>query len=127
MQSLVAAFNSHRLFTNDLALTLKFPQLTVLSLRETDITDSGLAQILSGSPNLRTLDIVWTQVNGEGLSDVSDKCPYLESIDIYHPLDLSVALPFISKCEELHTLSGIECYDFSDEVFPLLSFFLMLY
>lgn len=96
---------------------MHFPTLAILVIRETNITDLGIESLLYECPKLRVLDIALTQIRGDGLRDLSTKCPLLESLEIYHPLDLAIGLPHISKCTLIHTLAGVECYDFDDEVF----------
>jgi hypothetical protein len=113
---LAAAFSAHRYFTEDLIPSMHFPSLAILVIRDTNISDLGIESLLYECPKLRVLDIALTQIRGEGLRDISTKCPLLESIDIYHPLDVAIALPHLSKCSLIHTLAGVECYDFDDDV-----------
>jgi hypothetical protein len=125
LQLLAGAFSAHRYFTEDLIPHMNFPLLSILVIRQTEITDLGIATLLNVCPKLRILDIALTNIHGEGLRDISVKCPFLESIEIYHPLDLAIALPFIAQCTLIHTIAGIECYDFDDEVFSCLLLFLL--
>jgi hypothetical protein len=68
---------------------LQLKQLTLLNLNHTQITDAGLAQIVS-LPNLRNLHVAGTRVTGEGVRKAQERVD--GSLRIY-TLDFEASRP----------------------------------
>lgn len=100
--------NEFPLTDKQLSLLAKMPNIYLLKLARTDLTDSGV-EYLKGMKHLKSLDMRCTLVTSKGVSKACRYFPELVNLNLAKNTLDDTCIPAISKLKFLHSLNLSSC------------------